>query len=80
MKPTATLINDLRNEYLGVQQKIAAASFALDTINLDEMEYQLLNSQIDDMCEYAAKIKARAKYAADKDRNNIKNPKPKKGA
>lgn len=68
MKHTEQLIHDLRNEYLTIQQKIATASFALDTLPLDKKERSLLNDQIDAMCEYGAKVKERARYAAEKAR------------
>lgn len=77
MKPTTVLIRELRSEYLSVQDLISKACFALETLPLDDTEHQLLEEQIDFMCDYAARLKYRAGYAAKKDRP-MEDPVPKR--
>ncbi len=67
MKPSKVLIRELKSEYLSVQDLIARACFALETLPLNDIEHQLLEEQIDFMCDYAARLKDRAGYAAKKD-------------
>lgn len=68
MKPRNVLIRELKSEYLQVQDLIARDCFALETLSLNDIEHQLLEEQIDFMCDYAARLKDRAGYAAKKDR------------
>ena len=67
MKTTAQLVKDLRLEHAELCKKIAAAKFAVDTLELDEIELNALKSQISHMEWYADDLVKRAGYAMGKE-------------
>lgn len=63
MKTTDKLIWDLRVEYMELQQKIAAANFALANLPFDDQEISMLRYQVEHMEDYADALIMRAGYA-----------------
>lgn len=66
MKDIKPLINALRIEHNELCQKITANEFALRTIDFDEKEKELLESQTINMKWYAERLRDRAAYAKKK--------------
>lgn len=64
MRPSKNVIGDLRDEYLELMKKVAAARFAVMTLPLDDEETRYLTEQIAHMEDYGVILLNRAKYKA----------------